>query len=189
MAIPPDIANALVGAWRLARFDRSGLSFFGRDKAAFIGSFRAAIIAYPAFLILLLLRLTDAEWQETDWLHLFLVETIGYVIAWAAFPLLMLPVTRFLGREHLWLGFIVVYNWSQVLQYALFLIATGLAESGLLPSPLAAGIATAATVAVLGYEWFIARVALDISATAAVMIVLVDLVLGTIVSRAAEALH
>jgi hypothetical protein len=42
---------------------------------------------------------------------------------------------------------------------------------------------------VLGYEWFIARVALDISATAAVMIVLVDLVLGVLISRAADALH
>jgi hypothetical protein len=189
MAIPPDIVNALVGAWRLARFDRSGLAFFGHDKAAFIGSFRAAIITYPAFLILLVLRLSDAEWQETDLLHLFLVETIGYVIAWAAFPLLMLPVTRFLGREHLWLGFIVVYNWSQVVQYGVFLVATGLAESGLLPSELAVGIASAATVAVLGYEWFIARVALDISASAAVMIVLVDLVLGVLISRVADALH
>jgi hypothetical protein len=189
MAIPPDIANALVGAWRLARFDRTGLAFFARDAAAFIRSFRAAIIAYPAFLILLALRLSDAEWQDADWLHLFLAETIGYVIAWAAFPLLMLPVTRFLAREHLWLGFIIVYNWSQVLQYALFLFATGLAQSGLLPSPLAAGIASAATLAVLGYEWFIARVALDISGAAAVMIVLVDLVLGVLISRATDALH
>jgi hypothetical protein len=189
MAIPADIAKALHGAWRLARFDRAGLAFFGHDEAAFIRSFGAAVIIYPAFLILLALRLSDTEWQDADWLHIFLVETIGYVIAWVAFPLIMVPVTRFLVREHLWLDFIVVYNWSQVVQIGFVVIANGLAESGMLPSPLAAGIASAVTLAVLGYQWFVARVALDISGAAAVMIVLVDLVLGVFISRVAQALH
>jgi len=59
----------------------------------------------------------------------------------------------------------------------------------MLPSPLAAGIASAVTLAVLGYQWFVARVALDISGAAAVMIVLVDLVLGVFISRVAQAWH
>jgi hypothetical protein len=189
MAIPPDIANALHGAWRLARFDRSGLALFEHGEGAFWRSFRAALIAYPAFLVLLTLRLGDAEWQDADLLRIFLVETIGYVIAWVAFPLLMLPATRFLGRGHLWLDFIIIYNWSQILQYALFFFATGLAQSNILPEPLASGILSAATVAVLVYEWFIARVALDIAGPAAAMIVLLDLVLGALISRAAELLH
>jgi len=134
-------------------------------------------------------RVPLTEWQDADWLRIFLVETIGYVIAWVAFPLIMVPVTRFLVREHLWLDFIVVYNWSQVLQIGFIVIANGLSESGILPSPLAAGIASAATLAVLGYQWFVARVALDISGAAAVMIVLVDLVLGVFITRVAQALH
>jgi len=64
MAIPADIAKALHGAWRLARFDRAGLAFFGHDEAAFIRSFGAAVIIYPAFLVLLALRLSDTEWQD-----------------------------------------------------------------------------------------------------------------------------
>ncbi len=189
MAIPADIAKALHGAWRLARFDRTGLAFFGHDEAAFIRSFRAALIAYPAFLVLLALRLSDAEWQDADWLRLLLVETIGYVITWVGFPLLILPATRFLGRAHLWLDFIIAYNWSQVLQFGLYLVVVALVESGVLPAALAGGIGLAAYAAVLAYEWFVAKVALDISGAAAVMIVLVDLVLGLVVSRAADALH
>src|SRR5258708_17430607 len=100
----------------------------------------------------------------------------------------MLPATGFLARGHLWLDFLIVYNWSQVLQYALFVLVTGTAQSALLPAALAGGIVTAATAAVLVYEWFIARVALDIAGSAAAMIVLVDLVLGAVISRAAEAL-
>ena len=186
MAIPADIANALHGAWRLARFDRGGIAFFEQGEAAFWRSFRAAAIIYPAFLLLLALRLGEAEWQNADLLRVFLVETIGYVIAWVAFPLLMLPATRFLGREHLWLEFIIVYNWSQILQYGLFLAVTGMAE--VLPGSLAGGMVSA-TAAVLVYEWFIARVALDIAGPAAAMIVLIDLVLGALISRAAEILH
>ncbi len=101
----------------------------------------------------------------------------------------MLPATRFLARGHLWLDFIIIYNWAQVLQYAFYLCVTGLALSDLLPTALASGLVSAVTVALLVYEWFIARVALDIAGPAAAMIVLVDLVLGSIISRAAEALH
>jgi hypothetical protein len=189
MAIPADIANALLGAWRLARFDRGGLAFFEHGEAAFLRSFRAALIIYPAFLLLLALRLGDAEWQAADLPRILLVETIGYVIAWVAFPLLMVPTTRFLGREHLWIDFTIVYNWSQILQYGLFLFVTGLAQSALLPVSLAAGMVSAATVAVLVYEWFIARVTLDIAGPAAAMIVLIDLVLGAVISRVAELMH
>src|SRR4029077_4725353 len=98
MADPADIANALRGAWRLAHFDPSGVAFFGHDERAFWRSFIAALIAFPAFLLFLPLG-SDADAAPTDWVRVLLVETIAYVIGWTAFPLVVLPVTRFLGRE------------------------------------------------------------------------------------------
>lgn len=184
-----EVSTALHGAWLLARLDRSGMAYFDRSETGFWRSFTAAVLVYPAFLILLGLRVEDAESASSGLPRILIVETIGYVIAWSAFPLIMLPVTRFLGREHLWLDFIIAYNWSQVLQYGLFLVATLLAGSGAVSTPLAAGIASAATVAVLLYEWFIARVALDTGGAGATMIVLVDLVLGMLISRVADGLH
>jgi hypothetical protein len=178
-----DDASALYGAWRLACFDRGGIAWFDRSVSGFWRSFRAGAMTYPAFLILLGLRLADAEPAAADPLRLLLVATIGYVISWTAFPLVMLPVTRFLGREPRWLDFIIAYNWSQVVQYALLLASAGLAESALLPDALAISIIQAAFLAVLVYEWFIARAALDISGLAATMIVLVDLVLTAILGR------
>jgi hypothetical protein len=191
MTTASDISIALHGAWRLALLDRGGMAFFDRSIAGFWRSYRAAIILYPAFLILLVLPGGGggADGESADWLRIILVETIGYVIAWTGFPLLMLPLTRFLGREERWLDYMIAYNWSQVLQGGVLLASTLLAASGLLPDALSGGIAVAASAAVLLYGWFIARVALDTSGTAAVMIVLLDQFLAVLVSRIAQALH
>src|SRR5258708_7095974 len=61
MAIPTEISDALHGAWRLACLDRRGMAYFARGEAAFWRSFRAAVILYPVFLIMLALRPGDAE--------------------------------------------------------------------------------------------------------------------------------
>jgi hypothetical protein len=195
MAIPADIANALYGAWRLARLDRGGVAYFAHDERAFWRSFLAALIVYPVVIFFLVLPLGSGDVDagatagSIDWLHVLVVGTIAYVIGWTAFPLIMLPVTRFLGREAAWLDFIIVYNWSQVLQNGLLLLAVGLAVSGLAPEMLAGVVIDLAYVAVFAYEAFIARVVLDISWPATGMIVLVDLVLSRLISLTAESLH
>jgi hypothetical protein len=181
-----DVRTALQGAWRLARLDRGGMANFDRSEAGLWRSFSVYAIIFPAFLLLLALHLDETQ---TNLPRLFLVESIGYVISCAAFPLLMLPVARFLGREHLWADFIIAYNWAQILEYILFLVTEGFAGSGILPDALAIGIAPTVFIAVLLYEWFIARVALDVGAAAATMVVLLNLVFGLLVSRVCDALH
>jgi hypothetical protein len=191
MTIGSEISTALRGAWRLARLDRGGMALFDRSVTGFWQSYRAAVILYPVFLILLVVPGADGDIDapSADWVRIILVETIGYVIAWTGFPLLMLPLTRFLAREARWLDYMIAYNWSQVLQGGVLLASTLLAASGLLPDALAGGIAVAASVAVLLYGWFVARVALETSATAATMIVLLDQVFALVISRIAQALH
>jgi hypothetical protein len=185
------VSTAMQGALRLARLDPRGMAFFDRTVTGFWHSYRAALILYPAFLVLLALpgSVGDADAPAPDWSRIILVETIGYVIAWTAYPLLMLPLSRFLGREDRWLDYMVVYNWSQILQGGVLLASTLIAASGLLPDALSGGIALAASVAVLLYDWFIARVALDVGRTAAVMIVLLDQVLALFISRIVQTLH
>jgi hypothetical protein len=50
-------------------------------------------------------------------------------------------------------------------------------------------IEIAAAIAVLAYEWFVARVALETTAAAAALVVLVDLVLGVLISHVASSLY
>lgn len=184
-----EVRLALVGALRLARGDRGGLACFDRSADGFWRSFRAAAIAYPLYLVLLSMRITVAEWERSGGLLIVTVETIAYVMAWVAFPLIMLTVTRWIGRAHRFFDFMVPYNWSQVPQSALFVLVGLESESGVLAAGPAQAIEIAAAAAVLLYEWFIARVALDTTASAAGMVVLVDLFLGVLISHVASSLY
>lgn len=181
--------QALAGTLRLARGDRGGLACFDRSLDGFWRSFRAAVICYPLYLILLAMRVTDAEWQSSGGWRIATVETIGYVIAWVTFPLLMLTVVRWIGRPHRFFDFMVPYNWCQVPQSALFVLVGLEAETGILEAHASEAIDVLAAIATLVYEWYIARVALETSGPAAVLVVLVDLVLGVFVSRVVGSLY
>jgi hypothetical protein len=74
-------------------------------------------------------------------------------------------------------------------QYGLILAVVLLSLSGLEPAFLQGGLIYLAYLAVFAYEGFIARIVLDIAWPAAGMIVLVDLVLGRLISLTAESLH
>jgi len=187
-----EVRLALAGTWRLARGDRAGLFCFDRSLDGFWRSFRAAIIAYPFYLVLLAMRVSVAEWQRSGGWRILAVETIGYVIGWVAFPLLMLTVTQHLGRAHRFFDFMVPYNWCQVPQSALFVLVGLAFESGMLGPRSAAGIGLVAVVATLIYEWYvwyIARVALDITGPTAVFIAVLDFVLGVLISQVAGGLY
>ena len=185
----PEARLALVGALRLARGDRGGLACFNRSLDGFWRSFGAAVIGYPLYLLLLAMRVTVAEWERSGGFVIITVETIAYVIGWVAFPLIMLTVTRLIGRAHRYFDFMVPYNWSQVPQSALFVLVGLGTGSGASDAAPAQAIEAVAAVAVLVYEWFIARVALDTTAAAAALIVVIDLILGVLVSNIAGSLY
>jgi len=187
-----EVRLALAGTWRLARGDRGGLSCFDRSVEGFWRSFRAAVISYPLYLVLLAMRVSVAEWQRSGGWRIVTVETIGYVIGWVAFPLLMLTVTQRLGRAHRFFDFMVPYNWCQLPQSALFVLVGLAFESGMLGPQSGQSVGIVAVFATLVYEWYvwyIARVALDTTALAAVFVALLDLVLGAVISQVTVGLY
>ena len=178
-----EVQLALAGCLRLARGDRGGLACFDRSLDGFWRSFRAAVISYPLYLMLLAMRVSVAEWQQSGGWRIVTVETIGYVVAWVAFPLLMLSVVRWIGRAHRFFDFMVAYNWCQVPQSALFVLVGLVSAGGVLSAQASEAMDMAAAIATLLYEWFIARVALDTTGLVAVFVVLLDLVLVVFISR------
>jgi hypothetical protein len=184
-----EVQLAVGGALRLAVGDRRGLAFFDASIDGFWRSFRAALICYPMYLLLLSFRVDTAAWEASGVGRVLAVETIAFVISWAAFPLLVLPLARWLGRDDRFLPFMVAYNWSQIPQTVLFMLVGLDGATGLL-SPSAAGVAgLLATIAVLVYEWFIARVGLMVTGTQACLVVIIDILLGTILGRVADWLY
>jgi hypothetical protein len=181
---------ALTGALRLARGDARGLACFDPSEAGFWHSFRAAVLCYPLYLILLSfpIEIGDAA-TEVDAVRLFVVETIHYVISWVAFPLLMLPLVDWLQRSNRYFGFMVAYNWCQVPQTMVFAVVAllggigVLSADGVLIGDLIVGLAA------LVYEWFVSRVALAVSGPRAGLVIIADIILATVLSHISAALY
>jgi len=180
---------ALAGTLLLARGDARGLGCFDASLGGFWRSFRAALICYPFYVLLTFDLVTDAQWEAAGGARIMAIRTIGYVISWTAFPLIIVSLCRRVDRDDHFLGFMTVYNWCQVPQIVLFATIAVVQASGLLGAVVGEAVGSAAAVAVLVYEWYIARVALDVSVAVAVLVVLVDLLLATVLSLVGESLY
>lgn len=177
-----EIRTALLGTLILARGDARGLGNFDASLGGFWRSYRAAAIAYPLYLALTLWHTDDPGWRIT------IVATIGYIVSWTAFPLVMLDLCRRLDRDDHFLGFMTAYNWCQVPQIVLFSALALVEAVGVLGEGPAAVIGLVAAAAVLVYEWFVARVALDVSVPAAILVVAVDVALAALLQQIDEIL-
>ena len=180
MVTGAEFARAVYGAWRLALLDRTGLDHFDSTIEAYWKSFNAAVIVAPAYALLLVLRLSGVDARAGP-VTIVAVETLAYIVGWVAFPLLMVYVCDRIGRFDRYLHYIVAHNWSNVIQVALFLVVTVIAQ-GFLGGGYAVLLGLAATAAILLYQWFIARTALDVSGGAAAAIVGLDLVISVVIN-------
>ncbi len=176
-----EIRTALLGTLILARGDARGLANFDASLGGFWRSYRAAAISYPLYLALILWH-SGASWR------IAIVETIGYVVSWTAFPLVMLSLCRRLDRDDHFFGFMTAYNWCQVPQIVLFSAIMAVEAVGIVGAGPAAVVELAAAAAVFIYEWFVARVALDVSVPVAVIVVVVDVALAAMIQLIDESL-
>jgi hypothetical protein len=179
-----EIGPALYGAWRLAHLDSDGMRYFDRSIAGFWRSFRVAVLVAPLWIIILAVDLPQMH-VEGDWLRIVTAETIGYVIAWVAYPLAAFFLTRFVDRQQDYLGFIVALNWASVVQLAVQTPAHVIASTALLPAGMGDGLLWGADLAAIAYEWFITRTALRLSSFGAIGFVVIDLLISSVVNRLA----
>jgi hypothetical protein len=174
-----EVWSALFGAYRLAWFDPAGMAHFNLTFDGFWRSFFAAILVAPAYAVLIGLQVA-ARSEALDLGLLVVTESVGYVIAWSAFPVAAIPLTRLLGLGRNYVALIVALNWSAVLQTALFV---GMVLLGaFLPGGLGVFLSTLTTGAILVYQWFVIRTALQTTGGIALMLLLVDLVLTSAVN-------
>jgi hypothetical protein len=172
-----EVTRALYGAWRLATFDPRGLDLFDNTERAFWRSFYAALFVAPGYAILEIMRIAHVAPRGGP-LRILVVEVIGYVIGWVIYPLVIYSIARSFSRLGGYCAYIGAYNWAQILQIALLLVATLIAASGMMPVEAMLIITFAALTAIMLYKWFIVRTGLRIDGFAAAAIVFLDLVLA-----------
>ncbi len=170
-------ALAMYGCWQFARLDRSAVQYFDNTPEAFWKSFNAAIFAAPAYCLLILLNFADHPVNAGP-IRIVLVESITYVIGWVLFPLIMISFTDATGSGRNYWRFIAAWNWSIVLQVFVYLGVVAFGSSGALPGGLGTFVALIATVLILCYQGFVARVTLDVPLGPAVSVVVIDLALS-----------
>jgi hypothetical protein len=172
-----EVSLGLFGAWRLAHLDPRGMEYFDRSIDGFWRSFWAAAVMAPAYILIVALRLIERPTTSGS-LRIALVEIIGYAIGWTAFPLAAWYMLRALDKQDRYFGYIVAYNWANVLQICVYLPVTALSAAGGLPDAVMSVLALGATAAVVFYQYFIARTALQVDMPIAAGIVFIDLMIG-----------
>lgn len=181
-----EVVNGLWGALRLAGRDTGGYGYFDTSLKGFWRSFTSAILSVPAYVVLTATRTDPVQVDASAYV---LIEGIGYVIGWFAFPLAMLYVSDTLDRRERYTTFMVATNWATSIQLALIALIAGLQGIGILSEGLGGFFTLVATLWILSFQWFIARSALDVSAFVAAAVVLLDLAIGLTVAGLASAME
>lgn len=172
----PGSAAGLAAALLFARGRTEGLALLPNDLATARASFRAALFCLPFFLLARLIAWALRGVPEAGFAYALVVDLIGYVLAWTAFALVSLFLARQADRAGQWPQFIAVWNWVNLVQYALLLVLAFAALT------LPAFMANVLGLVVLGYAvwlgWFVVRVALNVGGGTAALFVVADLMLG-----------
>ena len=173
------IRRSVDGALRLARGDAGGLDCFDMSVEGFWRSFQVMLLAAPFYLLLVLQRRFEFG-AGLDPGTLLAEETLPYVVGWLAFPLIALPLTWFLGLSTRFVPLVVALNWTAGVQIAAL---TGAVLVGtLLPPELSDFLMLLISVALLFYEWFVMRTALQTGGGVAFGFLTVDFLLGLLVN-------
>jgi hypothetical protein len=177
MITSQEVSRGIFGAWMLARMDAKGVFLFDNTVEAFWRSFWAASVALPIYGILLVLRNSGASIGVAPGTA-FLIHSITYVMGWIAFPFAMFYVARTFDRQQWYCRYIAAYNWAVVLQLSLMLLVSSIVATGVFSSSIGTFITIGTVLAILAYQGYIARVALQATIPGAVGIVLLDLILS-----------
>ncbi len=181
------VIAALIGAWRLFRFDPSGHAVLDRSIDGFWRSFFCAALVAPFYAVLVGLRMDPAE-LANPLPRVVLVEAIAYVIAWVAFPLAMLYLSQWLDRAQHYVGYIVAYNWCAAPQVLLMLLVAIVRETAMFPDLFLTGLQLGATFYGWAVLWFVAHSALAITRGTAALVVVIDLLISLLIAVIAQSM-
>jgi hypothetical protein len=180
-----EIQRSVEAAWLLARGDQRGMAMFDLSLEGFWKSFAAALLVAPAYGIVLLDQYRLVGWPEHVTGTMF-AELVSFVLGWLAFPIVNIFLTRLLGLSTRYVPLIVANNWSAVVQVALY--TTVVIVGMVLPADLRTLALFVATLAVLTYQWFVIRTALQTTSATAFGLVAVDILTSIMLSRGLDAL-
>jgi hypothetical protein len=109
---------------------------------------------------------------------------IAFVVDWLTFPLIFAALARPLGFGQTFVPFIVSRNWASVIAMAIAGLAHGLIVVGVVPARAASFVLLFVLGVALRFSYCLARSALGAPISAAIPIVILDLVTSLVLEAA-----
>lgn len=175
-----DISGGLHAASLFAIGRADALNFLPADNPGAVRSFWSVAVCFPLFLCLRLMAWSQSGGPDFP-AHALVLDSFSFVIGWVGYLLLSSPIARALGAQERWPRYVAGWNWANVAQYTLLLLASLPGLAGV-PPWLDQAIQLAAFGWALWLEWFVARVALQVGPAAAAGLVALDLGLGLVLA-------
>jgi hypothetical protein len=176
MTLAEEASRSIQGAWGLLRRQPGAPTAFNATLDGFWRSFVAAIVLFPLQLAYFAWLGPSAGTEHAAPATRWTVNILVYAISWLAWPLIAFYLTRAMGCGERLVGYIVAYNWSQLLTGPFLVGVDVLARAGL-PTELALLLGLAALIGVLAYEYLIARQMLAVTPGKAMIMVLSSVLL------------
>lgn len=172
-----DAFRGLYAAARLFLFDKYAMTLFDDSATGFWKSFFCAIIILPGYACIVAYS-NGSSHVDLHPLRVLLIEGIGYVIGWVAWPLAAAYFTPFLNRQEAYIRYIVAYNWSAGPQVVILILLLAFQNTGFFSESIIIWASFAALLIILFYHGFIIRVALEVKAEFTVCLVITEFILG-----------
>jgi len=185
MSLAEEASRSIQGAWALLRRDPGAPTAFNATLDGLWRSFFAAVVLLPLQLAYFAFAGPLAGTEQADPATRWTVDILVYVIGWTAWPLIAFYLTRALGCGERLIGYIVAYNWSQLLTGPFLFGIDALARAGL-AEEMAIAVNLASLASVLFYEYLIARQMLAIPRGKAVVIVSASFLLALVLRDCAD---
>lgn len=186
-----EIRAALDGSWLLLRNQPQGMSYFDQSTQGFWRSFLVIFLLAPVFLVSALAEkkllisenviLAEVFPENAYWLAQFL----SLAIDWVMLPLVLAMLASPIGVSRQYVPFIVVRNWTSILASVPYLVTGLLYLMGVIPSGIMVLLSFTCLIVVLWYRFLIARIALQTSASLAIGVVFLDILLSLIIGELA----
>jgi hypothetical protein len=184
MSLAAETAAALYGCAKILRWNADGLNYFNATLQGFWRSYIAALALAPIYAFLIFADFPSSR----DLARAIPVEISAYVMGWVAYPLAMTRLAGFLGKGQRYFSYMVAYNWFRIVQSLALLPIALLSLLGLVSEAVAGALGSALLMAMLTYDWFLAREGLKLDGMAAAGLVVLDLVLSLFINALAKSL-
>lgn len=187
-----EVTRALNGTWLLARRDVGGYAYFNQTIEGFWRSFAAVLFIAPIYFVLSGAALelqpadpsTDAASRDVG--SYYFGTGVALALDWISFPIIMIFIARMFGLTRNYVRFIIAYNWSSVLVFAVANVPAVFFYLGLTGIQTTGGLALVFLIPVIYFRWFVARTALETTSLIASALVLMEFTLSIAISQYAD---